>query len=215
MFWDTPSIPALYGSIIPFLALDVIAIVLRFVMRRRLGQKFQADDWLMFPAFTGVIGLATMYFYGLGTKSLGYRYMLLPPPGTDMSSPDFVPDFAGPVSRIVRTRRVSICTPLNRQSLTDLVGILFLDRVLSYSWSHQDQHTPPLPPHLHYHTVLQGCSQHLLHFHDHADQCMVPVLDFCVRLHVQEGCSDSVHKPGKSDRQVCRHVCGRVLTFHL
>lgn len=108
MFWDTPSIPALYGSIIPFIIIDVIVIILRFVMRRQLGQKFQVDDWLMLPAFSGVIGLATMYFYGLGTKSLGYRYMLLPPEGTDMSSPDFVPEFAGPTSRIVRTRRVSL-----------------------------------------------------------------------------------------------------------
>lgn len=112
MFWDTPSIPALYGSIIPFLVLDVIVIILRFVMRKRLGQKIQADDWLMVPALTGIIGLATMYFYGLGTKSLGYRYMLLPPAGVDMGSPDFVPEFAGPTSRIVRTRRVSLSNVL-------------------------------------------------------------------------------------------------------
>lgn len=112
MFFDTPSIPSLYGSIIPFLVLDVVVIILRFMARRQLGQKFQPDDWLMIPVFAGVIGLATMYFYGLGTKSLGYRYMLLPSPDVDMTSEDFVPEFAGPTSRIVATRRVCASSAL-------------------------------------------------------------------------------------------------------
>ena len=107
MFFDTPSIPSLYGSIIPFLVLDVVVVILRFVARRRLGQKFQADDWLMLPVLLGVIGQAWMYFYGLGMKSLGYRFMLLPGPEVDMTSEDFVPEYAGPQSRIVRTRRVN------------------------------------------------------------------------------------------------------------
>ncbi|KAK7182982.1 hypothetical protein PSPO01_11081 [Paraphaeosphaeria sporulosa] len=126
MFWDTPAIPALYGSIIPFLVLDFIVIILRFVMRRRLGQKFQADDWLMLPAFAGVIGLVTMYFYGLGTKSLGYRYMLLPPAGTDISSPDFVPEFAGPTSRIVRTRRLEYSSLILFSATAGLIKISVL-----------------------------------------------------------------------------------------
>lgn len=108
MFYDTPSIPALYGSIIPFLVLDVVVIALRFMARRRLGQRLQADDWIMVPAFLGAIGLSTMYFYGLGSKALGYRYALLPPPGVDPLSEDYVPEYTAPESRIVATRRVRL-----------------------------------------------------------------------------------------------------------
>ncbi|KAL1601466.1 hypothetical protein SLS60_006381 [Paraconiothyrium brasiliense] len=141
MFWDTPTIPALYGSIIPFLVLDVFVVVLRFTMKKRLGQKFHADDWLMIPALTGVIGLATMYFYGLGTKSLGYRYMLLPPAGTDMSSPDFVPEFAGPISRIVRTRRLEYSSLILFTATAGFIKIsvlLFYRRIFTIIPSYKD-----------------------------------------------------------------------------
>ncbi|KAL5401104.1 hypothetical protein PMIN03_011799 [Paraphaeosphaeria minitans] len=91
-------------------------------MRKRLGQKHQADDWLMLPAFAGIIGLSTMYFYGLGTKSPGYRYM-------HFSSSDFVPGFAGPTSRIVRTRRWE-CSSLILFSAT--AGLIKISVLLLY-----------------------------------------------------------------------------------
>ncbi|KAF1973174.1 hypothetical protein BU23DRAFT_507193 [Bimuria novae-zelandiae CBS 107.79] len=141
MFWDTPSIPALYGSIIPFLVLDVVVIILRFVARRRLGQKPQVDDWLMIPAFIGVIALAGMYFWGLASKSLGYRYMLLPPPGVDMMSPDFVPEFAGPESRIVATRRLEYSSLIIYTAVAGLIKIsvlIFYRRIFTVTQSRKD-----------------------------------------------------------------------------
>lgn len=106
-FFDTPSLLSLWASIIPFLALSIIVVVLRFVTRRRLRQPLSLDDWLTIPGVIGVIGLTTAYFYGIKTKSLGYRWTLnLPPPGADLET--WVPETAEPTTdRIVRTRRVS------------------------------------------------------------------------------------------------------------
>ncbi|KAF2119247.1 hypothetical protein BDV96DRAFT_642284 [Lophiotrema nucula] len=107
MFWDTPSIPALYGSIIPFLVLDVFVIFLRFYTRRRLRQPFMADDYLIIPGFLGVLGLQFMWFYGLGKKALGYRVYELPPPGVDVTNPDYSPVMVDPTgATIVLTRRL-------------------------------------------------------------------------------------------------------------
>lgn len=107
-FFDTPSIPSLLGSIIPFLVLDVLAVILRFHTRRRSRQPLLADDWLMVPALVGLVGLAAMYFYGISSKALGYRWTLLPPPGAELD-PEFVPEAVEPTEdRIQLTRRVRI-----------------------------------------------------------------------------------------------------------
>lgn len=108
-FFDTPSLPALWGSVIPFLVLDIIAVGLRFLARRRLRQTWLLDDWLMIPSLIGVLSLAVIYFYGLGVNALGYRWMLLPPPDADLDT--WIPEFAEPTNdRIILTRRVSSMT---------------------------------------------------------------------------------------------------------
>ncbi|KAF2726648.1 hypothetical protein EJ04DRAFT_452918 [Polyplosphaeria fusca] len=89
MFYDAPSVSALYRSIIPLLVLDIVVVALRFSTRRKLNQKISIDDWLMIPALVGVIGMASIYFNGLGKKALGYQWMITPPSGTDVTSPDF------------------------------------------------------------------------------------------------------------------------------
>lgn len=112
-FFDTPAVPTLWGVIIPFLVLDFVIVGLRFYVRRRLRQSFLADDWLMIPSLIGVTGLAVMYFYGLGTKALGYRWSLIPEGGVeDMLNPDYVPVYAESTNdRIMLTRRVCYSFP--------------------------------------------------------------------------------------------------------
>ena len=104
-FFDTPSMTALLASIIPFLILDFVVVIARFYVRRRLRQKFMLDDWLMIPALIGVAGLASIYFYGIGSKALGYRWVLLPAPGTDINDPNYVPETAEPGEQRIRTTR--------------------------------------------------------------------------------------------------------------
>lgn len=119
-FFETPDVPALWGVIAALLLLDFVAVTLRFVVRRNLRQPFLADDWLMIPSLIGVTALSVLYFYGLGMKALGERWMLLPAGGVEeVMKPDYVPGFAESTDgRIVLTRRVSeiksICTYINQ-----------------------------------------------------------------------------------------------------
>lgn len=108
-FFDTPSVPALWGAIIPFFALSCVVVGLRFYVRRRLRQPLKVDDWLQIPSLIGVTGLAFMYFYGLRMKALGYRWSLIPEGGVEeMMELDYVPTYAEDTNdRIVLTRRVS------------------------------------------------------------------------------------------------------------
>jgi hypothetical protein len=116
-FFDTPSVPSLLGSIIPFLILDVVAVLLRFHTRRSSRQPLLADDWLMVPALVGLVGLAAMYFYGISSHALGYRWTLLAPPGAELD-PGFVPEAVESTEdRIQLTRRVHISITLSMQTL--------------------------------------------------------------------------------------------------
>lgn len=76
-----PGPAAIYGSIIPLLILDVIAVAARFYARRQRRQPLKIDDWLTLPALVLIIGLASTFFYGIGAKALGYAA----PPMPDMA----------------------------------------------------------------------------------------------------------------------------------
>ena len=72
MFMSIPGPAAILGSIIPLLIFDIIAVALRFYARRKLHQPLRTDDWLTVPSLILIFGLASIMFYGIGTKSLGY-----------------------------------------------------------------------------------------------------------------------------------------------
>lgn len=106
IFFDTPSLSALLGSVIPFLILDTIVVTLRFLTRIRLNQTLKIEDWLMTPSFVGIIGLSVIYYHGLNTKALGYRWTYPPPPGAEQD-PNYVQmPVEASDDRIVLTRRV-------------------------------------------------------------------------------------------------------------
>jgi len=87
-YMGVPSPTAIISSLSVFLVLDVAAVVLRFGARIKSRQPIQADDWLTIPGLVSgligykcsmlitrkmlVTGLATVLFYGVNTKSLGY-----------------------------------------------------------------------------------------------------------------------------------------------
>lgn len=103
MFFDTPSVPTLIGSIVPFLVLDIVVVGLRFYTRRLLRQSLKLDDWLMIPCLIGTISLSSMYFFGISVKAFEYRWMF-PPTGEPP-----VPVTADPSGRrIVITRKVRV-----------------------------------------------------------------------------------------------------------
>jgi hypothetical protein len=109
-FFETPSLPTLWSVIIVLLVLDFFAVGLRFHVRRKLRQPYLADDWLMIPSLIGVTGICVVYFYGLGTRALGERWVLMAPGGVQqMMDPEYVPVYAeSSDERIVLTRRVSL-----------------------------------------------------------------------------------------------------------
>ncbi|KAF2248537.1 hypothetical protein BU26DRAFT_605986 [Trematosphaeria pertusa] len=72
MLTTPPSPTGIWSTIIILVVLDIIAVVLRFSARRRLKQKLQIDDWLCAVSLVLVFGCASIWFYGLSTKSLGY-----------------------------------------------------------------------------------------------------------------------------------------------
>jgi hypothetical protein len=75
MFFDTPSVPAITGSITCFLTLAILVVCLRFRVRQKLRQGIQVDDWIALLGLLGVIGIASMLFAGLHTTSLGYPWI--------------------------------------------------------------------------------------------------------------------------------------------
>lgn len=52
-YYQTPG--HFLAAAVTFLVLDIAAITLRFVARRRLKQALKADDWLMFLGTVSVI----------------------------------------------------------------------------------------------------------------------------------------------------------------
>lgn len=65
MIIHAPSVPTIIGALSFMLLLNVLAIFLRFYARRGLGQRLQADDWLMIPAIIGTFGCAACLFHGM------------------------------------------------------------------------------------------------------------------------------------------------------
>jgi hypothetical protein len=65
MIIHAPSVPTIIGVLSFLLSLNVVAVFLRFYARRGLGQKLQADDWLMVPAIIGTFGCAACLFHGM------------------------------------------------------------------------------------------------------------------------------------------------------
>ncbi|KAF2634357.1 hypothetical protein P280DRAFT_511958 [Massarina eburnea CBS 473.64] len=72
VFFHKLLLGILYGFVSPFLLMSVVAVPLRFYTRRKLSQPLKLDDWLTLPSLVGVIALAVLYFYGIGSKALGY-----------------------------------------------------------------------------------------------------------------------------------------------
>ena len=84
MYMDIPGPAAILGSVIPLLLLDVLAVLLRFYARRKRRQPLQIDDWLTIPALIMVCSLASIMFYGIHTKTLGYA--AVPVPETELAA---------------------------------------------------------------------------------------------------------------------------------
>jgi hypothetical protein len=84
MYMDIPGPPAILGSVIPLLVLDVLAVSLRFYARRKRRQALQMDDWLTIPALIMVCGLSSIMFYGIHSKALGYA--AVPVPETELAA---------------------------------------------------------------------------------------------------------------------------------
>ncbi|KAJ4304515.1 hypothetical protein N0V90_000041 [Kalmusia sp. IMI 367209] len=74
MIIHAPSVPTIIGVITFLLVCNVFAVALRFYTRRALGQRLQADDWLMVPIMIGTFGAAACLFHGLRRGSMGYRF---------------------------------------------------------------------------------------------------------------------------------------------
>ncbi|KAI1171479.1 hypothetical protein F4777DRAFT_53726 [Nemania sp. FL0916] len=61
--------------------LDILALGLRFVARRRQQQPLKADDWLLVPATLLTLGIGISMVYAVSQHGLAYPFVL--PPGQD------------------------------------------------------------------------------------------------------------------------------------
>ncbi|KAI0555865.1 hypothetical protein F4679DRAFT_8456 [Xylaria curta] len=55
---------------------DIIAVSLRFWVRRKQSQPLKADDWLMIPALFLTVGIAIAILYGVSQEAIGYPLRL-------------------------------------------------------------------------------------------------------------------------------------------
>jgi hypothetical protein len=73
MLVETPAPSVILGILIPLLVLDITFVFLRFRSRYRLKQKIRADDWITIPSLVLVVACSAIMFYGINSKTLGYR----------------------------------------------------------------------------------------------------------------------------------------------
>ncbi|CAI6336764.1 unnamed protein product [Periconia digitata] len=71
-YLGVPSPATIIGTLTSLLILDILAVALRFVVRKSRKQRLQADDWLTIPALIVTIGMSTNLFWGVRTRKLGY-----------------------------------------------------------------------------------------------------------------------------------------------
>ncbi|KAM7197477.1 hypothetical protein V8F20_006622 [Naviculisporaceae sp. PSN 640] len=66
------------AAVVTFLILDISAITMRFVARRRLKQAIKADDWLMLVGTTFTLAIILVLLWGVSQRGLAHR-MEIPP----------------------------------------------------------------------------------------------------------------------------------------
>jgi hypothetical protein len=90
MFSQKPSIPAFIVTIAIFLLLDVLAVALRFLTRRKLRLRCQLDDWLTIPSLLGAIGLSSIIFFRIEKFERGYRWQTIDAHGRIFDTSQYV-----------------------------------------------------------------------------------------------------------------------------
>jgi hypothetical protein len=152
MFMGIPGPAAIYASIIPLLLLDTGAVCLRFYARRKRRQPHQTDDWLTVPALILIFGCASIIFYGVETKSLGYPAPVVPEPELAARSSVTASDWT-----IITARRVSIAEKVEAP-LTSVARLRLPQHRRRRKRSGEAQRALLLPPHLCRRQELEKCS---------------------------------------------------------
>ncbi|KAI1196094.1 hypothetical protein F5X97DRAFT_224956 [Nemania serpens] len=71
-YFETPGHVIAASIVVP--VIDVLALAIRFHLRRRLKHGLKADDWLIFLATALTLGMGITLIYGVVHKSIAYRF---------------------------------------------------------------------------------------------------------------------------------------------
>ncbi|KAI0486502.1 hypothetical protein F4859DRAFT_470568 [Xylaria cf. heliscus] len=71
-YFETPGHVIAASIVVP--AIDLLALVIRFHIRRKLKHGLKADDWLVLLATALTLGMGITLIYGVAHKSIAYRF---------------------------------------------------------------------------------------------------------------------------------------------
>ncbi|KAI0975161.1 plasma membrane protein Pth11-like protein [Xylaria arbuscula] len=71
-YFETPGHVIAASIVVPLL--DLLALAIRFHIRRKLKHGLKADDWLILLATVLTIGMGITLIYGVAHKSIAYRF---------------------------------------------------------------------------------------------------------------------------------------------
>ncbi|KAI0518400.1 plasma membrane protein Pth11-like protein [Xylaria bambusicola] len=71
-YFETPGHVVAASIVVP--VIDLLALTLRFHLRRKLKHGLKADDWLILLATVLTLGMGITLIYGVARKSIAYRF---------------------------------------------------------------------------------------------------------------------------------------------
>ncbi|KAI0556236.1 plasma membrane protein Pth11-like protein [Xylaria curta] len=75
-YFETPGHVIAASIVVP--VVDLLALAIRFHIRRRLRHGLKADDWLILLATVLTLGMGITLIYGVARKSIAYRFEVPP-----------------------------------------------------------------------------------------------------------------------------------------